>query len=327
MKTGQGKITLGKVTAASIIVLILLILNAPAIIPFVASISVSSNKHEIVGLQFVPSYEAETNNYLRGYAQSSTGVSGYSANVDISFENESVAIGGLVKIQIEINNTGTTLQKPYFYIVLVNNTGTAVSIFPQDTYFEQYSYKPSQWFESQYGSDFFTPLPSNGIQSTLAIPRQTMITGEGDFWNNIIKYKNGEIWFEKQIPADPSQIGQWTVWVFVFDDPYTDSMGKTLSSTNEIAYSTAFFNVTPLTPSQSQAQINNSSTLLLWASGFISVVLAAVSTFPLFKKLSPWIDARVHAAQVSGWWKSNQSYILFSATLLLVYIILFFLRT
>jgi hypothetical protein len=303
----KSRWTLGNVVSGIIVLIIFLVLFSPGIASWAAS-RFEPGKLE---LQFVPTqYPYLTSSVLQGDVAASSGVSGYSARIYISFESTDVPIGGTVKIHVEINNTGTPLSKPYFYAFLVNTTGAVVSVFPQDVYVAQ-GYKLSPWPLDTQG----TYLQLGTYGSYLGISRQTMISGQGDYWNASNHEGNSEVWLEKQTATDPSQIGQWELWVFLLDETYQTSTGGTLSSQNAITYTTAFFNVTP---EAAPAPVNSAANWL-WLSQLLSVLFTIGSTFGLFKRLSPWIDA--HNAEISSWRKRNQLYILFSAACLFLYIL------
>jgi hypothetical protein len=305
----KSRWTLGNVVSGIIVLIIILVLFSPGIASWAAS-RFAPGKLE---LQFVPTqYPYLKSSDLQNDVAATSGVSGYSAKIYVSFENTGVPIGGTVKIHVEINNTGTLLSKPYFYAFLVNTTGGVVSVFPQDVYVSE-GYKLSPWPLNTPGGDY---LQLGTYGSYLEIPRQTMISGQGDYWNASNHEPNSEVWLEKQIATDPSQIGQWQLWVFLLDETYQTSTGGTLSSQNAITYTTAFFNVTP---EMAPTPVNNFAIIWLRLSQLLSVLFTLGSMFGLFKRLSPWIDA--HNAEISSWWKRNQLYILFSAVCLVLYML------
>ena len=297
-------LTPGKVISGIILVAILIVLYLPTIISLVSSFFQPN-----IELSLVPSSPPNTDADLRKYGEVATGVSGYRANIYVSLQSADVEIGEAVKFHVEIASLGNSLTKPYFYTLLVNNTGNVVSMFPTEVGLYTYS-KPSPWTVNNQNEIVFYSTGEFG----LAIPRQTLIEGHGDCSNNGAYVRNCEIWIQRQIADNPSQIGKWELWVFLFDETYVTPEGNTLSSQNAITYTTVFFNVTPKT-----APV----TSWLWLSGLFSIGFVIVSMFGLFKKLSPWIDA--HSTQIFAWWKRNQWIVVFSALLLGLYIIFFLL--
>jgi hypothetical protein len=317
-KRKKSRFKIGNVISAIIVLVILVVLYLPSIVS-AGSRLFQPSKTE---LSLVPSQYGYvvTHNNLQNYGIEMTGVSGYSANIYVSFQNEDVEIGDPVTFHIEIANLGTSLAKPYFYVFLVNNTGTVVSTFPQPAYGVLESEKLSPWSViTQNGVDYL----ELGTAGSLVIPRQTLIAGQGDYWNNSAHEQNREIWLQGQIADDSSQIGRWELRVFLCDETYQTSTGSSISSQNAITYTTQFFNVVPKTPPE---PVNNFAGLWQDVSAVASFGFVVLTVFGLFKKLSPWIDAHASDAQVANWWKRNQLIILFSAVLLVLYIVLYLLR-
>lgn len=313
-KKKKPKLTPGNVISAIIVLVILTILYSPTIISVVSS----SRQPEKLELSLVPysPYYAYTRDDLRKYGAERTGVLGYSANIYLSFERTDVEVGGAIKFRVEIANIGNSLNKPYFYVFLVNNTGNIVSVFPDETGLLT-SDKLSRWsVYNQGGIDYWRPRG----ESALSIPRQTLISGGGDYWNNTVNKKNCQIWLERQIATDPSQIGKWEVWVFLFDEQYHTSEGKDLQSADAITYTTEFFDVVPEMRTEPASPFQ---TFWLWGSRLASFGFVVISALGLFRRLSPWIDA--HSPQILLWWKNNRWIIIGSALLLIFYIILFLL--
>lgn len=305
--------TLGNVISLIIVVVILTLLYSPTIISLVwPSPQPSKIELSLVPNQYGYGY---THNDLRTYGAGMTGVPGYAANIYVSFQSENVEIGGAVNFHVEIANLGNSLTKPYFYAFLVNNTGNVVSAFPEVVGLYTYSKLPSWVVSSQGGIDYWYPLG----ESNLLIPRQTLIAGRGDYWNNSA-HESGEIWLQSQIADDPSQIGKWELWIFVCDETYQTSSGTVLSTENAITYTTLFFDVAPKAPPETP---NNFPTSWLWASRGASAGFVILSAFGLFKRLSPWIDS--HSSQTLGWWKRNRLIVIGCVLLLIFYLILFFL--
>jgi hypothetical protein len=305
-KTRKPILTLGNIISLIILVSIFLILNSTAIASFVSS----ANQPTKVELSLVPNQYGYmyTDNDLQKYGSEMTGVSGYAANIYLSFQNEDVEIGEAVTFHIEIAHLGNSLTEPYFYVFLVNNTGGVVSGFPELVYIAEFN-KLSSW--SVNGQDNLE------LGNNLFIPRQTLIAGQGDYWNNSIYEQNRQIWFQGQIADDSSQIGRWELWVFLCDGTYQTSTGVPISSQNTIAYTTQFFNVIPKTP---PTPTNNLRTPLSWLSLAASYGFVILSFFGLFTKLSPWIDK--HSVQMLDWWKRNKWLVTGCLLLLLVYIVL-----
>lgn len=312
-KKKKPKLTLGNVVSAVTVLIIVTMLYSPTIITLVAS----SRQPEKVELSFIPysSYYSYTRDDLRKYGVERTGVLGYSANIYVSFEKTDVEIGKTVKFRVEIANTGNSPNKPYFYVFLINNTGNVVSVFPDETNILT-SYKLPGWsVYGQGGTDYWSPRT---VGNTLSIPRETLVTGQGDCWNNSIHKENCEIWLEKQITVDPGQIGKWELWIFAFDEQYHTSEDKDLPSENAITFTTESFDVIPeIRPEP----ISNLGILWLWLSRGVSFGFVVLSAFGLFKRLSPWIDS--HYMQISGWWKNNGWILMISSILLVFYVILF----
>jgi hypothetical protein len=317
----KSRLTIGNVISAIIVLVILVVLYLPPII----SVGSSLLQPRKVELSLIPSPYSYvlTHNDLQNYGIEMTGVSGYSANIYLSFQNEDVEIGEAVTFHIEIANLGNSLANPYFYVFLVNNTGNVVSTFPQwigNVVSVSEFYKLSPWpVETQDGVDY---LELNSYSTLITIPRQTLIAGQGDFWNNSVHEQNCEIWLQGQIADDSSQIGRWELWVFLCDETYQTSTGVPISSQNAIAYTTQFFNVVPKAP---PSPVNSFASLWQGVSAAASFGFVVLAVFGLFKKLSPWIDGHIPDAQISSWWKRNQLIIVFSAVLLILYIVLFLL--
>lgn len=311
----RSRLTLGNAISVVIVLAILVALYSPTVISLVAS----SFKPGEVELSFVPCipYNSYIRDDLLKYGAERTGITGYSANIYISFERTDVEIGEAVKLRVEIANDGNSFNKPYFYVFLVNNTGNVVSMFPDETSILTF-YKLSAWsVHSQGGIDYWQPRTAG---NTLLIPRQTLVAGQGDCWNNSVHKENCEIWLERQIAADPSQIGKWELWVFAFDEQYHTSEGKDLPSENAITYTTEFFDVVPKSRPEPASPFQ---IFWLWSSRAASFGFVILSAFGLFKRLSPWIDA--HSPQVYVWWKNNRWIVVGSGMLLIFYIVLFLL--
>ncbi|MCJ7632769.1 hypothetical protein MUP77_10320, partial [Candidatus Bathyarchaeota archaeon] len=303
----KSRLTLGNVISIIIVLVILTALYSPAVIPLIAS----SFKPEKVELSLIPydPYYSYTREDLQKYGVQRTGITGYSANIYVSFEKTEVEIGEAIKLRVEIANAGNPLTKPYFYLFLVNNTGNVVSAFPEATSILTSNKLPAWSMTNTDGIDYLHPRT---VGNTLSIPRQTLVTGQGDYWNSSVHKENCEIWLERQIAVDPSQIGRWELWVFAFDEQYHTSEGKDLASENAITYTTEFFDVIPETRPE---PVSNFATLWLWLSRGASFGFVILSVFGLFKRLSPWIDS--HSVQISGWWKNNGWIIVVSAILLI----------
>lgn len=306
--------TLGNVVSAIIVVAILIILYSPTIVSLVTE----SLQPQKIALSFSPylTGSSYTRDDLVAYSAARTGVSGYICDIYLSLEKASVDVGQAVKIHVEINNGGNSLSKPYFYVFLVNDTGKVECAFPEAASL-LVSYKLPRWaVDNSNGIDYLHA----SADGNLMIPRGTLIAGHGDFWNSSDHKSNCDIWLQRQIADDSSQIGKWEVWALIFDETYHTSAGAVLSSENAIAYTTQSFDVTskprPETPS-------NLASFWLWSSRAASFGFVILSAFGLFTRLSPWIDS--HSSQTVSWWKRNWWIILFSAVLLVLYLILFLL--
>jgi len=311
----KKRLTLGNVVSAIIVVAILIILYSPTIVSLVSA-SLQPQKIELSFSPYFPGYSYTRDN-LVAYSAAGTGVPGYICNIYLSLERASVEVGQAVKIHVEIDNAGNSLTKPYFYVFLVNNTGKVDCAFPEATSL-LVSYKLPKWtVNNANGIDYWYA----SADRNLMIPRGTLIAGQGDFWNNSDHKSNCDIWFQRQIADDSSQIGKWEVWIFVFDETYQTSGGAVLSSENAIAYTTQFFDAAPKARPETP---NNLAALWLWFSRAASFGFVILSAFGLFTRLSPWIDS--HSSQTVSWWKRNWWIILFSAVLLVLYMIFFLLK-
>jgi hypothetical protein len=154
---------------------------------------------------------------------------------------------------------------------------------------------------------------------TFFVSRSALITGEGNSWKDNNQYSETcDIWFEKQIQADPSQIGRWQVWVFAYDEQYKTADGQDLGSTNAITYTTEFFDVTSEKQSSSIASYEP---ILWWVS---SALTFAVSVVGMFWKVSPWINTR--SEEIMSWFRRNRSIIVLLVIVVFINIILFFLK-
>ena len=140
----RSKITAGKVIAGVILLCIVLALYLPVVV------SLNISQPNSLALTYIPAnmgYDSSSQN-LQSYAQSSIGVSGYSANAYISFKSSNVEIGQNVDMQIIIKNTGNSFHNAYFYAFIVNNSGDIVSSFPEQTSIGSYGKFP-QWYSGK----------------------------------------------------------------------------------------------------------------------------------------------------------------------------------
>jgi hypothetical protein len=310
----KRRLTLGNAVSAIIVVAILIILYSPTIVSLVSP-SLQPQKIELSFSPYTPGYSYTRDN-LAAYSTARTGVLGYTCNIYLSLEKAGVEIGQAIKIHVQIDNTGNPLTKPYFYVFLVNNTGKVEWVFPEGVGL-LVSYKLPKWtVKNANGIDYWYA----SADTNLMIPRGTLIAGQGDCWNSSDHKSNCEIWFQRQIAHDSSQIGKWEVWIFVFDETYQTSGGAVVPSENAIAYTTQFFDVTPKARPETPS---NPAALWLWSSRAASFGFVILSAYGLFTRLSPWID--FHSSQTVSWWKRNWWIILFSALLLVLYMILFLL--
>ena len=317
-QTIKSRLTMGFVVSLIIFLIVTVVIYAPVIQPYIKP----SNQGFGIPLVSPLGIYVSTNDKITEYAEAKTGVFGYSADVYVSFEQSAVNVGDTVKINVEIVNHGTTLHKPYFAVLLMNNSGYVVATFPGDnsvSYLESYSNKPSQWWTGGI-SDYWIPIRDvDGSMSSSYVSRDAMIAGQGTYSTGNNGY-TAKIWFEKQIANMPTQVGQWTVWVFAYDDQYSSPSGSLVSTENAFAYAKASFNVVG---KDTQAVQTNDT--LNSASALISFGIYLASTYGLFTKFAPWIDA--HISSFKGWSKKDKSWLGILLVLSILYVVLYLLNS
>jgi len=309
MNKKASRLNLGNVISIIVVAAIFCILYLPT----VSSIVSSFGRPEKIELPLVSysTYRSIVRDDLRDYGLERTGVKDYTANIYLSFETSEVEIGKAVKFHLEIEDTEKRLDKPYFYVFLVNNTGNVVSGFPEEVYLST-SYKLSKWVLS---NDWWTPRTGG---DSLQIARQTLITGQGKCWKDNVYKENCEMWYKRQIVADPSQIGKWEVWVFLFDEQYKTLDGKDLPSENAITYTIESFDVTPKRPPEQTSNIGPT----LWLISSTATVI--VSAYGMFRKVSPWINAK--SEQIVEWLHRNRVITAIAIIAIVADIVIFLLR-
>jgi hypothetical protein len=309
------KLTTGRLIALGIVAILVVMLYAPMISAFAGSL----RQQNQLMIKFLPAYRGTTEE-LRQFSETSVGVADYSANIYVSFKNPSVVFGNNLDIQITVQNTGNEFHNAYYTVFLVNNTGDIFATFPYPNYVSSFA-TMSQWYSGQQPSNWIYPYKQDyNIDSNTLIARSALLQGSGNYYHNNV-LKSGEIWLDQKIPNDPSQIGQWSVWVILSDDKYTNSMGTEIQSNKAITYTTAFFNVTP---KSAQVQSQESPSMMYWATNGVTVFFLLVTVYGLFSKLSPWIDS--NSKRVTDWWNDNRSLILISISLVIIYLILLLLK-
>jgi hypothetical protein len=305
----SSRLNPGNTISMIVVVAIFCILYLPTVFSIVSSL----RQPEKIELSLVPygTFSSTVLDDLRKYGIERTGVKDYTANIYLSFETSEVEIGKAVKFHLEIDDIEKRLDKPYFYVFLVNNTGNVVSAFPEEVWLSTF-YKLSKWVLS---NDLWTPRAGG---DSLQIPRQTLIAGQGDCWKDNVYKGNCEIWYKRQIVADPSQIGRWEVWVFLFDEQYKTLDGKDLPSENAITYTIESFDVTPKRPPEQTSSVG----FALWLISSTATVI--VSAYGMFRKVSPWIN--VNSERIVKWWHRNRVIIVIAIIAIVADVAIFLLR-
>jgi hypothetical protein len=303
------KPTPGSVLSVVGLLIILLVLYLPTITSVVSSFA----QPEKLGCPLVPYTYSYARDDLYKYCVKRMGVPGYDVEIYLSFETESVEFGETVRFHVEIDDVDGRLEKPYFYIFLVNNTGHIGSVFPAETSLNA-SYKLSQWL-LQNGC-LRWPIEDGGP----LIPRQTLTDGRGDCWENDVRKDDCEIWFERKVIDHPSQIGRWEVYVLVFEEEYYTLGGEEEPSENAITYTMAFFQVT----SKKRPEQFGGFEVFSWFGWLSRIFATIVSTYGMFRKISPWINA--HSEQILGWWGRNKRIDIITIIALVSNLILFLLE-
>lgn len=304
----EPKSTPGNVISVIVVLIISLLLYLPTI----TSVLSSLGQPEKIGLPLAPYTYSYTFDDLYKYSVKRTGVPDYTAEIYISFEAKNVEVGKTIQFHVEIDDVEERLEKPYFYIFLVNNTGQIVSVFPEETWLSEYNKLPKWSTQNGY-------LKWSIRGDTLSIPRETLKEGQGDCWKNNIYKDNCDIWYERQIVDDPSQIGRWEIWIFIFDEKYYTSEGKEQPLENAITYIFDFFQVTPKTRPEQAGGFD--IVYLWWLSKAFAII---ISIYGMFRKVSPWINT--HSEQILEWWKRNKRIVVVSIIVLFFNLVLFLLE-
>lgn len=306
----RSRLNPGNVISIVVVAAIFCILYLPSVVSIVSSL----RQPEKIELSLVPYgtfYTPPSRDDLTRYGLARTGVQDYTANIYLSFETKEVEIGKTVKFHLRIDDPEKRLDKPFFYVFVVNNTGNVTSGFPEEVHLDT-SYKLPKWALS---NDQWTPRTGG---ENLWIPRQTLIAGQGECWKDNVYKGNCEIWDKRQIIADPSQIGKWEVWVFLFDEQYKTLDGKALLSENAITYTIESFDVVPKSPPE---QTSNTG-FTFWLISSTATVI--VSGYGMFRKVSPWINA--NSERIVEWWHRNRGLVVLAIVVIIADVIILLLR-
>ena len=311
MNKKTSRLNPGNVISFIVVAAIFCILYLPTIVSIVSAL----RQPEKIELSLVPygifPSTVPSRDDLSEYGLARTGMKDYVANIYLSFETREVEIGKTLKFHMKIDDVENRLDKPYFYIFLVNNTGNVVSGFPEEVSVRT-DYKLSAWILSD---DQWTPRAGG---DSLQIPRQTLIAGHGNCWKGNVYKENCEIWYKRQIIADPSQIGRWEVWIFLFDEQYKTLDGKDLPSQNAITYTIESFDVVPKSPPEQTSNVG----FTMWLVSSTATVV--VSAYGMFRKVSPWINA--NSEQIVEWWNRNRGIVAVAVAVIIADVIIFLLR-
>jgi len=200
-------------------------------------------------------YPSITQSEIENFIKQRQYVPNYDASIYVLI-SEKVEIGSYIQFRINVVDNGILkLQKPYYYIFLVNPSGLVISSFPAwgmslPTYL---SYKFSPWNTEDHTKDFYKDCLRIEIDDNCYyIPRKTLIDGHGKY-----VYVSGgylywstpsDILFRYKIRDDPSLIGRWRIYVFVYDEEYFDRSRQVLDSANFVNYMVDEFSVTSKSP-------------------------------------------------------------------------------
>jgi len=301
----RSKVKLSHLLSCIVVAFVFIWQNLPLL-----TSSISQFLNPKLSLHFVPSQSNIKSESLDYYLKQCIGVPNCEADVYIFVENHEVEIGETISIHIEIFTTKGWMKKPYFYVLLINNTGHVCAIFPQEVYLTT-SDKLPNWF--MYNN--YIQLSEAG--QTYSIPRETLIKGRGTLWINNVQAPNREIWIEKEIANDPHQIGTWSVYIILLAEKYYGPDGKEIPSRNAVTYTTDSFYVGPKTPRKNEA-------LLYWWRWITSTLTLIFSAVTMFKWVSPWIDK--YSNTILTWIKRNKIPLIFTTAILLLNIVLWFLK-
>lgn len=184
----------------------------------------------------------------------------YVPNYDASIyllTSERAEIGDYIQFQIIVIDNGILkLQKPYYFIFLVNPSDLVVSSFPGwGSSLPSYpSHKFSPWNTGDHPKDFYKDCLHIEVDgSDYWVPRETLIDGHGKYvyvsgGSLLWSATSSDVLFRYKIKDDASSIGRWRIYVFVYDEKYFDRFGQVLKSDNFVNYMVGEFSVASKSP-------------------------------------------------------------------------------
>lgn len=191
------------------------------------------------------SYGDFSSDELKEYINRKLYVPNYDAEIKITPYQNTIQKEDNLKFKISIKDRGILqLDKAYFYIYILNPEKKVYGCFPSCKY--EYSKRIPVWtmtsnpYSLTAGENYRLDVPILPIyknNTLFTFYRESLIEGKGNYrfeYGNTLYFSKDQSEFYYTFPK--TEVGDWEIYVLVFNEGYKDRNGDYLSNLNEKQY-------------------------------------------------------------------------------------------